>query len=112
LEKALTTHGCNWCFSKKSNYEPRKLTKTVRTFVEIEHIKDQRVTFWLERIRQLFPMLWSGHKIWLNLWPNSWPLHSVGNSDPILSRQNVTFWSLTCSISTNILTVLVNFLGL
>jgi hypothetical protein len=41
---------------------PGKLAKTVRIFVEIEHTKDQRVTFWPEGIKWLFPMLWSGHE--------------------------------------------------
>jgi len=44
----------------------RKLAKTVRIFVEIEHIKNQQVTFWPKRIGQLFLTLWSsdefGHK--------------------------------------------------
>jgi len=93
---------------KKLNYGPRKLAKTMIIFVEIEHVKNQGVTFLLGKIRQLFPTLWSGHEIWPNLWPNSWPLHSMGNSHPIL--QNVTPWFLMCSISTNILTVLANFI--
>jgi len=33
----------------------RKLAKTMRIFVEIEHIKNWEVTFWHKRIRQLFP---------------------------------------------------------
>ena len=39
-------------------------------------------------------------------WLNSWPLHSVGNTGPILSSQNVTPRFSMCSISTNILTAL------
>jgi len=39
-----------------------KLAKTVRIFVEIEHVKNRRVTFWPKRIGQLFPTLWSGHE--------------------------------------------------
>jgi hypothetical protein len=50
-------------FRKKLNYEPRKLAKTMRIFVEMEHIRNQGVTFWPERIRWLPPTLWSGHKI-------------------------------------------------
>jgi hypothetical protein len=50
-------------FRKKSNYEPRELAKTVRIFVEIEHIENRGVTFWPERIRRLSPTLWSGHEI-------------------------------------------------
>jgi len=99
-------------FRKKLNYEPRKLAKTVRIFMEIEHVKDWGVTFWPKRIWRIFPTLWSGHEIWPNLWPNSWPLHSVGNSRPILLHQNVTSRFLMCSISTNILTVLANFLAI
>jgi hypothetical protein len=30
--------------------------------MEIEHIKNQGVTFWPERIGPLFPMLWTGHE--------------------------------------------------
>ena len=41
---------------------PRKLAKTLRIFVEIDHIDNKGVTFWLERIRPVFPMLWSGHE--------------------------------------------------
>jgi hypothetical protein len=48
---------------KKLNYEPRKLAKTMRIFVEIEHIKNWGVTFWPERIRQLPATLWSSHEI-------------------------------------------------
>jgi hypothetical protein len=36
----------------------------------------------------------------------------VENTGPILSGQNVTLWFSMCSISTNILTVLANFLGI
>ena len=50
----------------------------------------------------------SGAKPWLN----SWPLHSMGNTGPILSRQNVTPQFSMWSISKNILTVLANFLGI
>ena len=41
---------------------PRKLAKTVRIIVEIEYIGNWGVTFWPKRIRQLLPMLWSGHE--------------------------------------------------
>jgi hypothetical protein len=50
-------------FEKKSDYKPYKLAKTVRIFVEIEHVINRGVIFWPERIRQLFPTLESGHKI-------------------------------------------------
>jgi hypothetical protein len=45
---------------------PGKLAKTVGIFVEIEHTKDQEVTFWPEEIRELFPTLWSGHEFGCN----------------------------------------------
>ena len=45
-------------------------------------------------------------------WLNSWPFHSVENTSPILSSQNVTPRFAMWSISTNILTVLANFLGI
>ena len=41
---------------------PRKLAKTVRIFVEIEHIENRGFTFRPERIGQVFPTLWSGHQ--------------------------------------------------
>jgi hypothetical protein len=37
-------------FEKKLNYEPKKLAKTMRIFMEIEHIKDWKVTLWPKRI--------------------------------------------------------------
>ena len=50
-------------FEKFEIWMPRKLAKTVRIFVEIcrTHWKPG-VTFWPERIRLLFPTLWSGHE--------------------------------------------------
>ena len=33
----------------------------MRVFVEIGHIKNRGVIFWPERIRPVFPTLWSGH---------------------------------------------------
>ena len=54
-------------FSKKLNYDVNKIAKTVRIFMEIEHIKNRGVTFWLERIGPLFPTLWSGHEFGQNL---------------------------------------------
>ena len=50
-------------FEKFEFWMPRKLAKTVRIFVEIcrTHWKPG-VTFWLERIRPVFPMLWSSHE--------------------------------------------------
>jgi hypothetical protein len=41
---------------------PRKLAKTVRLFVEIEHIENPGVTFRPERIGPVFSTLWSGHE--------------------------------------------------
>ena len=41
-----------------------------------------------------------------------WPLHSVGNTGPIFSGLNMTPRFSMCSISTNILTVLANFLAI
>jgi len=41
----------------------RKFAKIVRIFVEIEHIESRVVTFWPERIRLVFPTLWSSHDI-------------------------------------------------
>ena len=46
----------NWIFNVK------KLAKTVRIFVETEHIENREVIFWLERIGPVFPMLWSSHE--------------------------------------------------
>ena len=89
----------------------RKLAKTVKIFVGIEHMKNRRVTFWPKRIGRLFPTLWSGHEFGHEFGQISWPLHSVGNIHPILLGQNVTPQSSTFSISRNILTVLANFLG-
>ena len=43
---------------------------------------------------------------------NSWPLHSMGNTGPILSGQNVTFQFSGWSISINILIVIAIFLGI
>jgi len=54
-------------FSKKLNYDVIKIAKTVRIFMEIEHIKNQGVTFWARRIGPLFPTLWSGHEFGQNL---------------------------------------------
>ena len=41
---------------------PRKLAKTVRIFVEIDHIENRGVTFWPERIGLVFSTLWNGHE--------------------------------------------------
>jgi len=96
------------CFSKRIwIMMARKSAKSVRIFVEMTHIKNRGVTFWPKRIGQLFLTPWSGHEFG----QISWPLHSVGNICLILLGPNVTPWSLMCSISTNILTVLANFLG-
>ena len=83
-------HGHDRCFSENWNYGVNKIAKTVKIFVEIEHIKNRRVTFWPERIGPVVPMLWSGY----------------GTTGPILLGQNVTLRFLMCSISTNILMVL------
>jgi len=45
-----------------------------------------------------------------NLWPKSWPFHSVGNAGLILSGQYVTIWAVVCPIFTNIPMILANFL--
>ena len=70
--------------------KPRKLAKTLRIFINVEHIKNNGVTFWLKRIG---------------------PLHSMANTSLILLGKNVTPWFLMCSTLINILTVLANFLG-
>ena len=49
-------------FEKIELWMARKLPKTVRIFVEIEHVKNRRVTFWPERIGRVFPTLWLGHE--------------------------------------------------
>ena len=50
-------------FKKIELWMPRKkLAKTVEIFVEIDHVKNQEVTFWPEIIGPVFPMLWSGHE--------------------------------------------------
>jgi hypothetical protein len=65
---------------------------------------------WLiDRVFYVAPIDWQG---FLSKWLNSWPLHSVGNTRPILSGQNMTPRFLIWSISTNISTVLANFLGI
>ena len=49
-------------FDKIEFWMPRKLAKTMRIFVKIEHIENQGVTFWPERIVPVFYTLWSGHE--------------------------------------------------
>jgi hypothetical protein len=49
-------------FRKNRIMKPGKLAKIVRIFVEIEHIKNRRVTFWSEGIGLVFLTLWSGHE--------------------------------------------------
>ena len=89
-----------------------KFAKIVRIFVEIKHIKSWGVTFHLKRNGSVIPTLWSGHNFGQKLWPKSWPLHIVGKTGPILSSQNMTSRLLTCFISTNIITILANFLNI
>ena len=48
----------NWILNAKEI----TVAKAVRIFVEIEHIENRGVTFWLERIGPVFPTLWSGHE--------------------------------------------------
>ena len=43
--------------------KPGKLAKTLRTFNNIEHIKNCEVIFCLERIGPVFPTLWSSHEV-------------------------------------------------
>ena len=49
-------------FEKIEFWMPRKLAKTMRIFVEIEHIENRGVTFWPERIGPVFSTLGSGHE--------------------------------------------------
>ena len=49
-------------FEKIEFWMPRKLAKTMKIFVEIEHIENRGVTFWPERTGPVFPTLWSGHE--------------------------------------------------
>ena len=49
-------------FRKIEFWMLRKLAKTVRIFVEIEHIENRGVTFWPEKIGPVFLMLWSSHE--------------------------------------------------
>ena len=44
--------------------------------------------------------------------PKSWLLHSMGNTHLILLGQYMTPWFLMCYMSTNILTISVNFLNI
>ena len=97
-------------FQKNGFMVSRKLAKIVRIFVDIGHIKNQGVKYWPERFRLVIPMLWSGHNFSQNSWLKSWPLHSVGITGLILSGQYMTLWLLMCPMSTNILTILANFL--
>jgi len=48
-------------FLEKLNYDVNMIAKMVIIFAEIEHIKNQRVTFWPKRIGLVFTTLWSGH---------------------------------------------------
>ena len=49
-------------FEKIEFWMPRKLAKTVRIFVEIEHIENWGVTFLPKKFGPVFPMLWSSHE--------------------------------------------------
>ena len=48
-------------FQKNGIIVLRKSAKIVRIFVDIRHIKSQRVIYWPERFRLVLPTLWSGH---------------------------------------------------
>ena len=100
-------------FKKIEFWMPRKLAKTVRIFVEIEHIGNQGSHFDWKESDLYFPCYEAVTSSVAKPWLNSWPLHSVGNSSLILSGQNVTpGFQCVLHISTNILTVLANFLGI
>ena len=77
-------------FRKNWIMMPRKLAKTVRIIVEIEHIRNRGVTFWPNRIEQLFPTLWSSHEFGHKIGQISWLLHSMRNICLILSGHNIT----------------------
>jgi hypothetical protein len=98
-------------FQKNELWMPRKLAKTMRIFVKIDNIKNQRVTFWPERIRLVFLTLWSSHKFSRDF-VTRLMLHSMGNIGPILLGQNMTPQFSMLSIFTNSLMVLANFLGI
>ena len=96
-------------FHKNGIMVSGKLAKIVRIFVDIGHIKNQRVIYRPERIGRVIPTLWSGHDFSHEFWPKLWPLHSVGITGPILSGQYMTPRFMMCPMSTNILTILANF---
>ena len=48
-------------FQKNGIMVSRELTKMVRIFVDMGHIKNQGVIYWPERIGLVISMLWSGH---------------------------------------------------
>jgi hypothetical protein len=54
-------HSCNWCFSRKSNYNVKEICWHHENIVEIEHIENWGITFCPKRIGSLFHTLWSGH---------------------------------------------------
>jgi len=86
-----------------------KLGKTVGIFAEREHTKHQGFTFWPEKIDRYFPRYGAVMSSVTKYWPNSWLLHTMGNTSLIFSGQNVTPQFLMCSISKNIPSVLPNF---
>ena len=88
----------------------RKLAKIMRIFVDIGCIKNRGIIYSPERFWLVIPTLWSGHDFGQKSWLKSWPLHSMGITCPILSGQYVIPQFLMCSMSTNILTILANFL--
>ena len=81
-------------FQKNWIMMPRKLAKTVGIFVEIEHIKDWMVTFLVTNSVKFYDhsIVWeiAVRLFWAKMWPPR---------------------SLMCSISTNIIRVLVKFLS-
>ena len=97
-------------FQKNEIMVSRKLAKIMRIFVDIGRIKHRGVIYWPERFGPVIPTLWSGHDFGQNSWPKPWPLHSVGITSPNLSSQYMTPRFLMRPISTNILTILANFL--
>ena len=69
---------------------PRKLAKTVRISVEIDHIKNGKSSFGQKELDWYFPHCGAAISSVKVSQLNSWPLHSMGNTSSILSSQNVT----------------------
>ena len=79
----------------------------MRIFVEIESNKTEGLHFDWKESDSYFPCYGVAMSLVLNLVN----FHSVGISNPILLSQNITPQFLMCSISTNILMILVNLPG-